>query len=383
MPNLPPEIITDILTRLPVKSLLRFRCVSKPWCTLIDSRSFTKLHLNRSLQTGSNHYIILGFLAIYSIDLNCLDSATLIRPPFSSSDISNSCNGLVLVLATNPYIWNPFTRKFRELPANSVDYPVGVEVVSAYETFGFAYDSENDDYFVLRVVEFRGPHLDWISSEAKVYSSKLNSWRRIGDFPYQLPYKRVWGAHLNGVLHTAVRNSNMGWSIMGFDVSNGMHSAIPIPDLPGAASSDGYAEFTVEVLGGCLCLVCPRRKDRTDVWIMKEYRVKESWTMLLSVAPPVVEPYYKISPLAFSKDGREVLLNHDDKQLMWYNLKKKTVRSVSVDGMPFVFYGDVCVSSLVRPDGLEGEDDDDQEKRLSKISRKRDDFLSEGFKLVL
>ncbi|KAL3521865.1 hypothetical protein ACH5RR_014699 [Cinchona calisaya] len=388
MANLPPELVADILVRLPVKSLLRFRCVSKPWCFLIDSRNFTKMHLIQSKKTSTNLTLVLGFLGVYSIELGSLDSAIPLRPPFSASDLSNSCNGLILVLAKNPFIWNPFTRKFREVPTSPVEYPVDLEVGSAYETYGFAYDSENDDYIVVRVVEFRGFDLTWIRSETKVYTSKSNVWRKIENFPYQLPYKRVWGVHLNGALHTVVKNvaghGNFFWSIMAFDVRNEQHYPVPKPDFRGMD-----VEFTVEVLRDRLCLIRPWKKNRTDIWIMKEYGVKESWTKLLSIAPPVVESYVTLCPLAYSKNGEEILLNHDDKRLIWYHLRRKTVRNVSVDGLPFVFYAEVCTESLVHPDGLVGEADEDelsqQEKGMGRKLKKekRDDFLSEGFKLVL
>ncbi|KAJ0805621.1 putative F-box domain-containing protein [Helianthus annuus] len=46
--SFPGEIIEEILSRLPVKSILRFRSVSKPWLSLISTPSFTKLHFTRA-----------------------------------------------------------------------------------------------------------------------------------------------------------------------------------------------------------------------------------------------------------------------------------------------------------------------------------------------
>ncbi|KAF3637817.1 hypothetical protein FXO38_23544 [Capsicum annuum] len=39
------EIVVDILSRLPVRSLLRFKCVSKIWMALISEPYFTMKHL--------------------------------------------------------------------------------------------------------------------------------------------------------------------------------------------------------------------------------------------------------------------------------------------------------------------------------------------------
>ncbi|XP_074327557.1 F-box/kelch-repeat protein At3g06240-like [Apium graveolens] len=47
--GLPAEMMDLILLRLPVKYLLRCRAVSKPWCIIIDSLSFLKRHLQRSI----------------------------------------------------------------------------------------------------------------------------------------------------------------------------------------------------------------------------------------------------------------------------------------------------------------------------------------------
>ena len=43
--DLPDEVVLDILARLPVKSLLRFRCVCKPWYSSIANPNFITTHL--------------------------------------------------------------------------------------------------------------------------------------------------------------------------------------------------------------------------------------------------------------------------------------------------------------------------------------------------
>ncbi|OWM74640.1 hypothetical protein CDL15_Pgr005220 [Punica granatum] len=47
-PHLPEEMIYEILVRLPVKSLCRFRCVSTLWRTIISDPHFVSSHLARS-----------------------------------------------------------------------------------------------------------------------------------------------------------------------------------------------------------------------------------------------------------------------------------------------------------------------------------------------
>ncbi|KAL3721379.1 hypothetical protein ACJRO7_033810 [Eucalyptus globulus] len=58
LPKLPDDIVVEyILKRLPVKSLLRFRCICQSWRSTIDSPRFVALHLNHSALDVSNRHL--------------------------------------------------------------------------------------------------------------------------------------------------------------------------------------------------------------------------------------------------------------------------------------------------------------------------------------
>ncbi|KAG8385826.1 hypothetical protein BUALT_Bualt03G0085600 [Buddleja alternifolia] len=374
MAIIPAELIEDILRRLPVKTLKRFRAVSKTWCFLIDSERFIKLHFRHSLITNSHRNLILGGLALYAVDLDSLDKAHVIKPPFyykSVDSISNSCNGIVLVMSEPPVLWNPFSRSYKVLPNTCVESPPAADLEESYSrtTYGFGYDSRNDDYKVVKVVEYRNTETHiWLSSEAKIYGLKSNSWRTIKSFPYSLPFLRGhWRVLVNGALHTLAGGSPgdvHGARIMGFSVESEEHYEVKMP----YGIQIWKVDLSLDVIEGRLAMICATR-SRVVMWVMKEYGVKESWMKLLTIAPPAIEKHDIMKPLVYSKEGDKVLLNCDDKKLIWYDLKKRTVEDVTVDGQPFVFYAEPCIQSLISLDGPSGVKKQGKEKEKSKARK--------------
>ncbi|KAK1431318.1 hypothetical protein QVD17_07775 [Tagetes erecta] len=55
------QITSEILSRLPVKSILRFKSVSKPWLSLISDPSFTKLHFTQSILSHRSSLLISAY----------------------------------------------------------------------------------------------------------------------------------------------------------------------------------------------------------------------------------------------------------------------------------------------------------------------------------
>lgn len=110
---LPDEIIADVLSRLPVKSLMRFRCVCKSWRTLISNPQFIKMHLNRVNQdvNGCCKRVLLSSLPLRSVDYEArnndvddvsvvLDFLTRVPEYAAAVEIAGSCNGLVCLVMT-------------------------------------------------------------------------------------------------------------------------------------------------------------------------------------------------------------------------------------------------------------------------------------------
>ncbi|KAA8516864.1 hypothetical protein F0562_017318 [Nyssa sinensis] len=388
MSDLPAQVVTDILSRLPVKTLLRFRCVSKPWCALIDSPDFVKFHLKRSIETKSNLSLILRCWNLYSVDLESLDNALELDHPLKSdnyvTEVLGSCNGLLCLANSEEDIvlWNPSIRKHRKLPVMPIELPPPEFCFCQFIVYGFGHDVVNDEYKLVRLVQFYGDDDDSFDSEVKVYNLKSNSWRRIPDFPYYL--RDVLGNGSNGMLVSAALHwvvtrepkSDTSNLIAAFDIGTEEYRLVPQPEY-----SDENFLMDVGVLGGCLIIFCNYYSE-VDIWLMKEYGVKESWTNLFSVSQPtVIRSFEYLNPIAYSKSGEEVLLEQDREKLLWYNLKNKTVKNVRIRGMPNSFSTDICLGSLVPPGGdgtSDGKKQPAQEKTKMKKKKKgkeRDDFL--------
>ncbi|GMY33617.1 F-box protein CPR1 [Fagus crenata] len=351
MSSLPEEVILEILSRLPVKPLLRFRCVSKPWLARIDSQEFIKLHLKQSLKTNTNRSLLLIDCYLYSSDFDSLDRAIELDHPLKTpqcgTEILGSCNGLLCLYnrAEDAVLWNPSTRKYKKLPVSMMEVPQDVRLLRSV-TYGFGYDEKSDDYKVVRLVQFFADDNDLWESEVKVYSLKNDSCNRVQDCPYYLYDSVSSGTLASGALHWLVNPkviSDRTNLILAFDLAVEEYRLVPPPDF-----YDKNSSMDVRVLGGCLTIFCHRYRHRLDVWVMKEYGVKDSWMKLFSVTQPeTISSFDFVIPVAYSKSGGEVLLGKDVKKLVWYDLNKKRVRNVRIQGAPDMFDLDICWGSLV------------------------------------
>ncbi|XP_059650477.1 F-box/kelch-repeat protein At3g06240-like isoform X4 [Cornus florida] len=233
--------------------------------------------------------------------------------------------------------------------------------------YGIGYDSSADDYKVVEI-DIREPEYDYDSDDdddesfcnrASVYSLKTDSWRRIQDVPdyrssysYRSSYEPPSSLVLvNGCLHWFSYRDSI-YVIAAFDLADEKFPDVQIP------SSLDNSKFDMQccklgVLGECLCLLVPQYSHTTDIWVMKEYGVIESWTKFTSVCGLDM---YMTKFLCFV-DG-EVLFEVDgDNKFVAFNAKEKTRRDIVVCGIPTMFKaGQTYVESLVSPYHCEGKE---------------------------
>ncbi|XP_050264254.1 F-box protein CPR1-like [Quercus robur] len=297
MSHLPVEIITEILSRLPVKSLLRFLCVSKSWYALIKHPDFIKLHLHRSIETNRDRTLILEKVTdglphyCYSVHFpieNHFDKAFKLYQPLYRRgklvSILDCCHSLVCIHhftleihhCTNEIaIWNPLIRKYRILPPEPMSKPSGFNF-SKYNEIAFGYDLCNDDYKVLRVIAFYNRGQPLKEFEVKVYSLRWHSWRKIEE---QWPKKECTvssnSVSLNGVLHWSIAEDTpydmdipLGVEcLLAFDLAIEKFLVFKTP-----VQREVELGTCLEVLKGQLCfIVTPDLGAEIDVWLMKEY----------------------------------------------------------------------------------------------------------------
>ncbi|XP_016454950.1 F-box/kelch-repeat protein At3g23880-like [Nicotiana tabacum] len=346
--EIPIELITEILSRLPVKSLLRFRCVSKSWLCLISSPEFAYTHLNIAANSKeyTQHSVILKSCPpdfklkncslsslLYDSVTEAFDLGYPMKKPWGYVRIVGSVNGLVCLVIERKYflLWNPSIRKFKKLPDPRGGY---------YIMYGFGYDELHDDYKVVVIsdrLSYNG--LDHVG--VRIYSLKSNSWRNIRErWSGKLP--SMWGAFLNGKLHwTALTRSGIFY----IDLADEKWGKMKQPCF---GKGDFDIWLCMGVLGSDLSLFCNIPKTRAEMWVMKEYGVEESWTKMFTVNWPDDPVEYAFCP-PFCMSNKGEISFWFGSTFMIYNPKDSSIRYREVTNRGVIYEADIYIESLVWP----------------------------------
>lgn len=363
LPTLPFEIIAEILTRLPVKLLIQLKCVCKSWNSLISDCNFVKKHLQ--ISTLNPKLIIIKMehsrfslspmvYPLRSFFTAVTTDGTKINYPVNSENnfvrIVGSCNGILcLSHGRFPVVWNPSIGKHKILPS----FEIPNQAVWANQ-WGFGYDNLTDNYKVVGGFSYGWIHNIVFKTQLNVLTVGTDSWRLIKEFPYYVSFsgsgKFVSGT-INWMVSTGLSPSMkvLSKNIVSVDLRTESYQEISQPDYGEGVK----ALLGLDVLKDCLCFLCSRVDKFTDIWLMKEYGNRESWTRLFTVPTMGVHKSFTyVRALSVFDDDRVILefLEKNKSKLAVYDSSNGTFKLQ--DNKKFthlMLQKEIYVESLISP----------------------------------
>ncbi|KAB2008971.1 hypothetical protein ES319_D10G136000v1 [Gossypium barbadense] len=338
--EVPEMVMLEILSKLPVKSLTRFRCVCKPWCSSFQTPHFITKHHRNNLHNNNLNLLLkrcqgntrddIYYFSQLSIEKGQNFSAQHnIHLPFFEDCwyapvVSGPCNGLLCLHdADKVALWNPSTREFKSLPQSTVQRPPSVDSTS-FDCFGIGFDSQSGDY---KVVNFVSNFFEENEDEG------LMGPPIPGVEPYGSP---LFNNYVNGFYYwRATGDSDR--LILSFDMVNEKFSTLPLPEFGGS-----LAEYYLELLdfNGLLgAIVYPRGgADKSfDLWVMNG-----SWTKQFSIESLLgVE-----RPLGLWKNG-ELFLESSDHKLVLFDPSTRELKNLGIHAYQETMQIIAYVESLV------------------------------------
>ncbi|KAL4612534.1 hypothetical protein ACB092_08G207200 [Castanea dentata] len=375
--RLPNDVVEDILGQLPVKSLTRFRCVSKSFDSIITDPTFItkhfKLNLNQSeslISTNTHSGYLLYTTKVknrspsskHLCAVVCNNDSTLtqisrfeIPSLFEKHSLVGFCNGLFCLASRRNdlnhiiYLWNPSIRMFKKLLAT----PFTDEYKKGHKrsVVGLAYNSQNNDFKILRLRSvFLGPGPE---AEAEIYSLSTDSWRNVVITMESLRgYKPNFGRiakidppciFLNGALHTLAFTKCHRF-ILSFDVNGESFREIMLPSNPLDVAT---SVMQLALFKGSLALFALSDSfwgGLCNIWVMEEYGVAESWTRKYTL------PSIWNSHCYCCTDNGEVLIK-DATGLISFDPESRKQNILAIEDADWVGFTANSMESLILLDG--------------------------------
>ncbi|KDP38916.1 hypothetical protein JCGZ_00673 [Jatropha curcas] len=338
---LPEEVIIQILHNLPVKSLIKCTSVCKLWHSLIKNPNFISAQIAKTssinIKSNPNPLLLSHFDDNqYSLGFDNQEFKDYmpLHFPFKSDAryfqavAVGYSNGLLCLCDRREtlsrykdkfILWNPSIRKSFTLPQPNFSLAI---CYLCNDFVGFGFDSNANDYKLFRMIM----HLDDCGKiqepkiQIEIYSLNLNLWKIItGNAPTCWIEKQMVNrcplqnaAYVNNALHWIAYYSNdstddhgslFRYFILVFDLKDEVFREIM---LPNSMTMSGAFRHHVKVFGDSSIGVFDIAPHLcwTDIWVMKEYGVAESWVNLPKVGD---QKMGILRVLGFKKNGEVIL----------------------------------------------------------------------------
>ncbi|XP_004305934.1 PREDICTED: F-box protein At5g07610-like [Fragaria vesca subsp. vesca] len=362
------QVLTEILVRVPAKPLVRFKCVSKHWLSLISDPKFCHRHtlqnpnppVSAVFCDKSNRifcFIPIDFdhlrgacsTSINTSNHEIQNPSPSSSPPFNPlkfaqnqyhADIKiiQSCNGLFLCrLLYSPkqgppyFIFNPTTNQFSTL----IPPATGEGVQPCVISIALAFDPSKSPHYKVVCLRTIDGSIDGTIFHIAIYSSETHSWRILDS-----TFKRVSSILYSRVLYW---NGAINWlgmynDVAYFHVDEERDSYVRLPPhlYDRLNESRKYRYFMESSDGHHLHLIDIFRHSLTKFEVLEMGKDYSGWFVKYVVdLDPIcrrLTPSERYVVLFIDQDKNEeeessYLLLHTPGKLISYNLKCGTYKS--------------------------------------------------------
>ncbi|KAJ7960293.1 F-box protein [Quillaja saponaria] len=359
--KLPSEILSDILSRVPISSLVQFQYVS-PACRsvardpqmvkylsgIIDNNLCLIFHSGIPLR--DNLYFV-NYPSHHIED----EQVKRICPPFSGSmpefNIVGSCNG-ILCLSDNYFqneliLYNPFTHYVKKL-LESPGYQNQVAV------YGFGFHKETNEYKLVKVIQPRRTVYNYFGSRKKleprvqVLIVGKSKWIDLGK-PDCITARLVnWSSQVlaSERIHWVAYGSESGERhIISFCLANEKLEKVEKPD------SDFLKKrhFNLLSIRDCLAAAFYCNYGRIEIWVRRGYNdvqdLRPTWVNEFFIRKYIpwgmrssaVSPQERgVKVLCVLKNGK-ILFEYKGRDIVTYDRHSRRFKRLLFQGMPSQF----------------------------------------------
>ncbi|WOH08640.1 hypothetical protein DCAR_0728084 [Daucus carota subsp. sativus] len=313
MDEIPVCIMFNILSKIPTKSLLKLRCVSKSWLKIIDDPFLCHLNIHSASADPQTPLILPKFtkfinnVRICAAYDNEADDRMIHAGKIPMAEINvngccsfGSCNGL-LYFAEYCYdekilVLNPLRNQLRLLPP--ISFPPNDDFLalmkhygdpeeSPVNAYGLGFDSSTNNFKMVCILQNTGECMGTV-----VHNLGSNSWRKISSVPrYPIHGKPVF---VHGFLHWMLSPLRQFYgdlpvdqNIISFDVCTEEFQVIPHPGILSENIEefeliDCYGHFKLFDMSNDLAVADISMRDKDiDIWVM-DYAKKE-WSRVYNI----------------------------------------------------------------------------------------------------
>ncbi|KAE9614429.1 hypothetical protein Lal_00033783 [Lupinus albus] len=355
--NIPYDLIFNILSKLPIKSLRRFSCVTPSWANLLENPNFMMMYTHNFFRDNDHDTSIFlrqGMVEPYDDNsfLLCgerFENKVKLYLPHAIQDDEFKCrfklgsiiNGTICLynelqfgedeIVQKVVLWNLSSNEFKIIPPD-VHCPPGFFLQVYFSGFGFV--KLTNDYKLIRKLNFviignwDGVIEDYPVSSWQLYSLKSNSWKELDfEMPSNLSNDEIY---FNGMCHWWGRKifDEEELVLVSFNLSDEVFYTTQVD------TTKCYLLFTralVVINDSIATIVMHEDENCYDISILGEIGVKESWTKIITIGPiPCISyPIGSIPcisyPIGVWIRGKIFFRESITKEIFWFDLSVRLI----------------------------------------------------------